>query len=81
MYKLDNGRFPSTEEGLQALFTQPSGTPHWAGPYFKPKSVPLDPWKKPFTYRIPSTRPEQDYDLCSNGPEGSNAPICNDIYP
>src|ERR1700754_3574266 len=43
MYRLDTGRYPTTQEGLQALVTKPSGTGNWNGPYLKGDQVPLDP--------------------------------------
>jgi general secretion pathway protein G len=67
LYRLDIGRYPSTEQGLQALVTQPSDVSAWSGPYLKGNGAPLDPWNHPFIYRVPSTRPRYDYDLCSSG--------------
>ena len=43
LYKLDTGTFPSTEQGLQALRTQPDNVAQWQGPYLQ-KDVPQDPW-------------------------------------
>lgn len=78
MYKLDIGSYPSSDQGLQALVTQPSGVPNWNGPYVK-GNVPLDPWNHPYRYAEPSSRPNHDYDLCSPGPSGTggNDEICN----
>jgi general secretion pathway protein G len=45
-FRLDTGRYPTSEEGLQALVQQPSGEQNWAGPYLK-KGVPADPWGRP----------------------------------
>ena len=45
-FRLDNGRYPTTEEGLKALVERPSTTSKWSGPYLK-KAVPLDPWERP----------------------------------
>jgi general secretion pathway protein G len=70
MYELDNGQFPSTEQGLQALVTKPDFVPvpaHWNGPYLK--KIPLDPWQRPYEYKVPSSH-NQDYDLYSLGPDG-----------
>lgn len=84
MYKLDIGRFPSMGEGLQALVTQPAAAPNWAGPYVKGKTPPRDAWGHLLLYRIPSSRSDHDYDLCSDGPSGSAhgidapGPICNE---
>lgn len=70
IYKLDVGSYPTTEQGLQALLTQPSGVSHWSGPYLKGESVPEDPWGRPFQYRSPSQRQGHEYDLYSLGPTG-----------
>lgn len=66
-YRLDVGRYPSTEQGLQALNAQPAGESRWAGPYLK-KGVPLDPWSHPYVYRHPGENGE--YDLLSMGRDG-----------
>ena len=50
VYKLDVGRFPTTEEGLEALATKPATAMGWSGPYMK-GGVPADPWGKPFKYQ------------------------------
>ncbi len=79
LYKLDVGRYPSTEEGLQALVSKPTDVDNWNGPYIK-GGVPVDPWSHPYTYRDPSSRSGRDYDLCSAGPPGtggSEGQICN----
>lgn len=69
LFEVDNGRYPTTEEGLAALRTAPSGTPRWKGPYIK-RPVPLDPWGKPYVYRSPGQHNREDYDLFSYGPDG-----------
>lgn len=51
LFKLDVGRFPTTEEGLQALSAKPASANGWNGPYIK-GSVPNDPWGKPYKYAI-----------------------------
>lgn len=73
IYKLDVGSYPTTEQGLQALLTQPSGVEHWSGPYLKGETLPDDPWGRPYVYRMPSQRPGHDYDLYSLGPTGQAA--------
>ena len=67
LFRLDVGRNPSTEEGLQSLRENP-GIDHWDGPYLK-KPVPADPWKRPFHYESPGQH--GDYDLFSYGADGS----------
>jgi general secretion pathway protein G len=51
-YKLDTGLFPTTEQGLQALRTVPSGVLQWSGPYL-PQEIPVDPWGRPYLYKYP----------------------------
>jgi general secretion pathway protein G len=70
MYKLDIGTYPTTDQGLQALITQPRGVAHWEGPYLKGDKLPEDPWGHPFVYHSPSERPGHDFDLYSLGPTG-----------
>jgi general secretion pathway protein G len=81
LYKLDVGRYPTSDEGLQALVTQPSAVQNWNGPYLKGDKVPLDPWNNPYSYSNPATRAGHDYDLCSSGPSGpqgqQSEKICN----
>ena len=74
LYEVDNGRYPSTEQGLQALLEKPASPPapkNWKGPYLEQE--PLDPWKKPYGYRYPGTHPPRDYDLFSLGPDGTES--------
>lgn len=66
-YRLDIGRYPSTEQGLGALTAAPSGEAKWQGPYLK-KAVPLDPWGKPYQYKFPGERAE--FELMSFGKDG-----------
>ena len=66
-YRLDVGAFPSTEEGLNALMVKPSSAAKWGGPYLS-KSVPPDPWGKPYLYHAPGAK--GDYDLLSYGKDG-----------
>jgi general secretion pathway protein G len=67
-YKLDVGRYPTTDEGLQSLRARPGSTERWDGPYLK-KDIPLDPWQRPYIYRFPSQH-GGDYDLYSFGADG-----------
>lgn len=66
-YRLDVGRYPSTDLGLNALNERPANEPKWAGPYLK-KALPPDPWGNPFIYRQPGEHGE--YDLLSYGKDG-----------
>lgn len=66
-YRLDTGYYPTTEQGLQALLTNP-GIENWQGPYFKKNVLPLDPWNKPYIYQNPGSHGE--YDLYSYGRDG-----------
>lgn len=66
-FRLDVGRFPSTEEGLNSLVSRPAGSAKWDGPYLA-KSVPLDPWGNAYQYRSPGEH--GDYDLISLGKDG-----------
>ncbi|MDC7713916.1 type II secretion system major pseudopilin GspG [Vogesella sp. LYT5W] len=66
-YRLDTGRYPTTEQGLAALYTRPADEPKWQGPYLK-KAPPPDPWGRPYQYRQPGERGE--YDLYSYGKDG-----------
>lgn len=66
-YRLDNGRYPTTEQGLAALMSKPANEARWDGPYLK-KAVPLDPWGNSYVYKQPGTRGE--FDLMSYGKDG-----------
>lgn len=71
-YRLDNGRYPTTEQGLQALWEEPTLEPRptkWRGPYLR-KPVPLDPWDRPYIYVYPGERNPNGYDLMSLGADG-----------
>ncbi len=66
-YRLDTGRYPNSEQGLNALFTPPASEPRWQGPYLQ-KAAPPDPWGKPYQYKSPGEHGE--YDLWSYGKDG-----------
>ena len=66
-FRLDVGRYPTTEEGLKALREKPSGAERWEGPYL-PKEIPLDPWGRPYIYKCPGDH--EEYDLISQGLDG-----------
>jgi general secretion pathway protein G len=59
-FLVDVGRYPTQQEGLQALVQNPGALASWHGPYLK--SLPLDPWGQSYQYRIPGTN-GNDYDL------------------
>ena len=67
-YRLDVGKYPTTDMGLQALREKPDGAEKWDGPYLS-KELPLDPWGNPYQYRSPGEH--GDYDLISYGADGS----------
>jgi len=70
MYKLDVGRFPSSDQGLDALVKNPGGASGWNGPYLK-ADVPMDPWKREYIYKYPGDRGELDiFTLGQNGTPG-----------
>jgi general secretion pathway protein G len=66
-FRLDVGRYPTTEEGLKSLLVRPSNLTKWDGPYLS-KNVPLDPWGNPYLYKSPGEHGE--YDLLSYGKDG-----------
>ena len=66
-YRLDIGNYPNNELGLKALVERPADQPKWAGPYLR-KAVPLDPWGKPYVYKVPGEK--GDFDLVSYGRDG-----------
>src|SRR5689334_19608026 len=70
-FRLDNGRYPTTDEGLAALWEAPRSdqVPNWRGPYLR-KPVPLDPWSHPYVYVYPGQANPRGYDLLSYGADG-----------
>jgi general secretion pathway protein G len=66
-YRLDVGGYPSSEQGLVALMERPAGLARWSGPYLK-KTVPQDPWGRPYVYKSPGEHGE--FDLLSYGKDG-----------
>lgn len=80
LFKLDVGRYPAREEGLQSLITNPSGVRGWNGPYLR-KGLPDDPWGNPYRYEIPGRNGE--FDIISYGADnapggsGENADVGN----
>jgi len=81
-YRLDNGQYPTTQQGLEALITKPTIDPPatWRGPYLR-KEIPLDPWNEPYVYLAPGEVNTTGFDLLSYGAdkkaggEGENADI------
>ena len=67
-YKLDNGSFPTTEQGLQALRVKPGDVDNWNGPYM-PKDVPKDPWQHEYIYKFPGDHGDEP-DIISYGADG-----------
>lgn len=73
LFLLDVGRYPTDQEGLQALASQPAGLAQWHGPYVtKPNSL-IDPWNRPYVYHEPGQN-GAEYDLYSLGPDGNGQP-------
>jgi len=74
LYKLDNGSYPSTEQGLNALVEAPETgklPPKWRkGGYLEKGKVPMDPWGNDFAYLSPGVN--SDFDLMSYGPDGES---------
>ncbi len=83
LYRLDNGRYPTTEQGLQALIAKPTLEPvpgNWKqGGYIERSSVPVDPWGEPYKYLNPGIHGEIDVFTLgrdkANGGEGPDADI------
>lgn len=79
IYRLEVGRYPTTNDGLQALVENTSGAPNWNGPYLKKNQVPKDPWG--FDYQYQSPGQHGSFDLWSlgadnrEGGEGENQDI------
>lgn len=72
LYELDNGFYPSTEQGLNALRVAPTTSPvprKWEGPYIKKK--PIDPWGNTYHYECPGTHNLKTYDVYSYGKDGT----------
>ena len=70
-YRLDNGQFPTTDQGLASLWVQPTQSAglRWRGPYTR-KEIPVDPWGRAYVFKYPSDRGEHSYDLMSYGRDG-----------
>jgi general secretion pathway protein G len=66
-FRLDTRRYPTAEEGLEALVSRPGNVSGWSGPYLK-KAVPNDPWDRPYLYRIPGEK--REFEIVSYGRDG-----------
>jgi general secretion pathway protein G len=72
LFSADNGRYPTSEQGLAALRETPAAAPTpraWNGPYLK-KELPLDPWGRLYLYQSPGSHDAASYDLASFGADG-----------
>ena len=69
LYESMNGFYPTTEQGLQALVTQPDTEPRPSRWYQLFKDLPKDPWQNPYIYRCPGIKNPTSYDLFSAGPD------------
>jgi general secretion pathway protein G len=68
LFYLDNGRYPTTSEGLSALVKRPGAADRWSGPYLQQQDVPADPWGNPYEYRVPGAK--APYTIVSLGSDG-----------
>ncbi len=75
-YRLDNGFYPTTEQGIEALLRKPNTEPtpsNWNGPYIKGHtSVPKDRWGHDYLYLIPGVHNPESYDLWTRGQDGQD---------
>ena len=69
LYKLEIGRYPTTQDGLQALIQAPSGASNWNGPYWKKSTMPKDPWGNDYKYTSPA-QSGGPYEISSYGADG-----------
>jgi general secretion pathway protein G len=69
-YRLDNGRYPAQDEGLNALVAKPPTATNWNGPYLAKRQLPKDPWGGDYQYQRPANKGGVDYDLFSLGSDG-----------
>ncbi|MEP7276959.1 MAG: type II secretion system major pseudopilin GspG [Betaproteobacteria bacterium] len=68
LFKLEVGRYPTSQEGLQALISAPPGVANWNGPYWKKTTLPKDPWGNEYRYSSPGQ--SGAYDIVSLGADG-----------
>jgi general secretion pathway protein G len=69
LFRLETGRYPTSQEGLDALLAPPASMPNWNGPYVSRPDELLDPWERPFQYQSPGRNGA--YDLASLGADGT----------
>jgi len=75
LYKLEVGRYPSSQDGLQALIAAPPGVGNWNGPYWKKTAIPKDPWGNEYKYAAPGQHGAYDItSLGADGKEGGEGP-------
>jgi general secretion pathway protein G len=75
LYKLEVGRYPTSQEGLQALISAPAGVSNWNGPYWKKSTVPKDPWGNEYRYVSPGSKGAYEIvSLGADGKEGGEGP-------
>ncbi|MFO7553082.1 MAG: type II secretion system major pseudopilin GspG [Haliea sp.] len=71
LYRMENGHYPTQEQGLLALIEAPSGAENWNGPYLRKRDLPQDPWGQHYQYRVPGTAGPYDlYTLGADNQEG-----------
>ena len=68
LYRLEIGRYPTEQEGLESLVERPPQLDAWDGPYLKNREALTDPWGRPYDYRSPGEH--GDYDLYTLGADG-----------
>lgn len=71
IYRLENGAYPTEEQGLKALVTAPASVTTWNGPYLDKESALTDPWNNPYRYKVPGARSKRGYDLFSYGADNA----------
>ena len=69
-FRLDTGRFPTSEEGLYALVEEPQDVDGWRGPYSRKREIPLDPWGFEYLYEYPGLS-DDSFLLMSFGKDGA----------
>jgi general secretion pathway protein G len=73
MYEIDNGNFPTSEQGLKALVEKPAGSPEpkkWKR-YLDATAIPVDPWGNEYVYKCPGDKNTDGYDLVCVGKDGA----------